>query len=63
MKETYTRSEMLAFEVTEDELVDAETEAGKKAKLFAENRDIREQSKCFCFPWVRIFFPSFLPFF
>ena len=39
MKETYTRSEMLDFEVTEDELVSA------------ENGDV----KCICFPWVRIF--------
>jgi len=63
MKETYTRSEMLVFEVAEDELVDAETEAGKKAKLFAEKHEIRKQSKCLCFPWVRIFFSLFIALF
>ena len=56
MKETYTRSEMLAFEVTEDELVSAGTEADTKAKLLAANIELRKQSKCICFPWVRIFF-------
>jgi hypothetical protein len=55
MKETYTRSEMLAFEVTEDELVSAESEADKKAKDCAADIEQRKQSKCICFPWVRIF--------
>ena len=45
MKETYTRIEMLGFDVTEDELVSAENGD-------AENGDV----KCICFPWVRIFF-------
>jgi hypothetical protein len=56
MKETYTDTEMLAFDVTEDELVSAKSEADKKAKLLATNVELRKESKCICFPWVRIFF-------
>jgi hypothetical protein len=43
MKETYTRSEMLAFEVTEPELMAA----------------VNGEGKCICFPWVRICFVCF----
>ncbi len=50
MKETYTRIEMLAFDVTEDELVAAEN--GDAENGDAENGDV----KCICFPWVSFFF-------